>query len=518
LAESAAGPATTTAPRHSRKERSVRAALSFVSGLAVAVAFPPFDLWPLMFPGLAGLLVVVRGAGGRAALGLGLLFGLGYMLPLLRWITIIGTDAWLGLALLEALFLGLLGWAWSQVRQLPWWPLAAALTWVGAESLRGVVPFGGLPWGSLPFGLVDTPLVRYGRLGGTALVSFVVVLAVALVVWAVENRGRRTPAVGALTGAIALAGISLLVPVGAAGPIGTVQVAAVQGDVPGEGLDPFAERRQVLHNHAAATRELAAEVAAGDRAAPDVVIWPENSTDIDPYSDQAAFEEIDAAVRAIGAPTLVGAVVDGPDDEHVQNMGIVWDPRTGPGAQYVKRHPVPFGEYIPFRSVLSGMIERLDQIPRDFYQGERPGVLDLGPVRIGDVICFEVVYDGLIRDVVDGGGQLLVVQTNNATYAGTGQLEQQFAISRYRAVETGRTVVVAATNGISGIIAPDGEVLQQSEVRTRALLSAEVALADGRTAGVRFGHWVELVLALGGGLAVAYAVWARRRPVGRMVT
>jgi apolipoprotein N-acyltransferase len=164
------------------------------------------------------------------------------------------------------------------------------------------------------------------------------------------------------------------------------------------------------------------------------------------------------------------------------------------------------------------MFERLEQIPRDFYQGKRAGVLDLGPARIGDVICFEVVYDGLIRDVVDGGAELLVVQTNNATYAGTGQLEQQFAISRYRAVESGRTVVVAATNGISGIVAPDGAVIRQSEIRTRALLSAEVELAEGRTPGIRFGHWVELALAVGGGLTCAYAAWVRRRRVGRMVT
>ena len=98
------------------------------------------------------------------------------------------------------------------------------------------------------------------------------------------------------------------------------------------------------------------------------------------------------------------------------------------------------------------------------------------------MICFEVAYDGLVRDViVDGGGQMLVVQTNNATYTGTGQLEQQFAISRYRAIETGRSVVVAATNGISGVVAPDGAVVVQTEQRTREVLDEQVELADGIT-------------------------------------
>jgi apolipoprotein N-acyltransferase len=221
-------------------------------------------------------------------------------------------------------------------------------------------------------------------------------------------------------------------------------------------------------------------------------------------------------VKTIGVPTLVGAVVNGPDADHVQNMGIVWDPEKGPGQQYVKRHPVPFGEYIPFRGLLTKFIKRLDQIPRDFARGTFDSVVDVGPVRVGDVICFEVAYDGLIRDAIEGGGQLLVVQTNNATYTGTGQLEQQFAISRYRAIETGRTVVVAATNGISGVVEPDGTVVAKTGQRTRAVLDERVELGDGVTLGVRIGLWVELVMC---GLAlacVAASRLGRRRAAARI--
>lgn len=151
-------------------------------------------------------------------------------------------------------------------------------------------------------------------------------------------------------------------------------------------------------------------------------------------------------------------------------------------------------------------------------RGTFDSVLDLGEVRVGDVICFEVAYDGLIRDAVLDGGELLVVQTNNATYTGTGQLQQQFAISRYRAIETGRTVVVAATNGISGIIGPDGTVLDSAGEKTRAVLVEEVTLANGITLGVRIGGWLELGLAL---IALAWAgaaYFARRRSVGTMAT
>jgi len=384
--------------------------------------------------------------------------------------------------------------------------------------LRSTVPFGGMPWGSLAFGLVDSTMVRYGRLGGTGLVALVSVLAVALVVAAIERRRRDRLGATMSLGAVAIVGVSLLLPAQAAGPGREIVVAAVQGNVPGEGMDAFAERRAVLHNHSDATRNFSAEVANGARPAPDIVIWPENSTDIDPFADSLAYDEIDGAVRAIGVPTLVGAVVAGPDAAHVQNTGIVWDPELGPGERYVKRHPVPFGEYIPMRDLLTRYIARLRQIPRDFAQGTFDNVLDLGGVRVGDVICFEVAYDGLIRDAVVDGGQLLVVQTNNATYTGTGQLQQQFAISRYRAIETGRTVVVAATNGISGVITPDGGVVALTGEKTRGVLVEQVTLADGITWGVRIGGWLELAMSLVGLAWAVHAYLGRRRQVGTMAS
>jgi apolipoprotein N-acyltransferase len=495
---------------------SARAVLSAVSGLLVALGFPPFDLVLLMPVGLAGLMVTVRGCRGRDGLGHGLVFGLGFMLPLLRWVTIIGVDAWIALALLEALFYGVMAMTWAWMSSYRWWPLGFALSWAGAEALRSTVPFGGLPWGNLAFGLVPTTLVRFGRLGGTALVAFVAVLVVALVVEAVLRRQRRMVSALLVTAALVLALVSMVLPVGADGPAGRLTVAAVQGNVPGEGMNPFAERRVVLTNHAQATLAFAEQVRAGQRPRPQVVVWPENSTDIDPFTDPSAYDEISSAVEAIGVPTLVGAVVDGPDAEHLQNMGIVWDPATGPGEEYVKRHLVPFGEYIPFRSLLTRFISRLSEIPLDFASGTKDGVLALGPTTVGDVMCFEVAYDQVVHDVISDGGRLLIVQTNNATYTGTGQLEQQFAISRFRAIETGRSVVVAATDGISGIIAPDGTVLASASQRTQRVLEERVPLADDLTLGVRYGGELKVALSiLALGLS-ASAYLGRRRVLGRM--
>jgi apolipoprotein N-acyltransferase len=276
-------------------------------------------------------------------------------------------------------------------------------------------------------------------------------------------------------------------------------------------MDAFSERRAVLDNHVSATHALADRVAAGDTPAPAFVLWPENSTDIDPFEDPTVYADIQGAVDAMDVPILVGAMVDGPGPHDIRNQGIVWEPVVGPSDSYSKTHPVPFGEYIPMRAQLAKLFERLDQIPRDMVPGTEPGVLDLAGTTVGDVICFEVAYDGLVHEVVDRGAEMLVVQTNNATYMGTGQVEQQFAIARLRAIETSRYVVVVATNGVSGIIRPDGSVLERAPVRDTVVMEAEIPLRTVMTLGVRLGRWLELALvAVAVGAVVASVILARR--------
>ncbi len=499
-------------------------------GLLLALAFAPHDWWWLLPVAVAGLTACCRGLRARAGFVVGLVFGLCFVLLLMPWLQVIGIDAWIALSLLEALFYGVLGAVLTVLLRVPLWPVWAATAWVGTEQLRSAIPFGGLPWGRLAFALGDTPLAAYARLGGVALLSGVAALLSTLVLAAVlllaerVARHRRPDPdrhvvgdVGVAVGVIAYAAAAVaVVAIGAVLPVtgpGTprVVVAAVQGNVPGSGLTAFSERRAVLDNHTRATHQLAAEVRDGSLPQPDLVIWPENSTDIDPFSDPSARASIQSAVSDIAAPTLVGAVVNGPDASHVENMGVVWDPSSGPGERYVKRHPVPFGEYIPLRGLLTRFIDRLSQIPKDFARGGSPGVLRLGDTTIGDVICFEVAYDGLLRDVIDGGAQLVVVQTNNATYLGTGQLAQQWEISKLRAVELGRTVVVASTDGISGMVGPDGTVLAQSQPATRALLVAPVTLETGVSPAVRYGSVVEWVTSLVAVCAVGAGVFLARR-------
>jgi apolipoprotein N-acyltransferase len=290
-----------------------------------------------------------------------------------------------------------------------------------------------------------------------------------------------------------------------------VTAAVVQGNVPHPGLHYLGRPLDVLTNHVAETYRLADAVAAGTVPRPDFVIWPENASDLDPFIDPQARALIDRAVARIGVPVLVGAVLDGPGSDHVRNAGVVWDPVTGPGAMYVKRHLVPFGEYIPYRSILGGIDSKFRLIPNDFVPGKTVGDLRLGSTTIGDVICFEVAYDDSVREAVTHGGQVIVVQTNNATYGRTGQTQQQLAMSQLRAVEHGRAVLIAATSGVSAVIAPDGRIVADTKEFEPVHLVEQVPLRDTLTIADRVGAGPEWALAAVGIMAIAVGIVTSRR-------
>ena len=514
----------------SRRSLLLRVAGSVGGGALLVLSFPPYDAVWLAPPALALMTLSWHGVRARRGLWLGYLAGLVFLLWHLAWMRVIGNDAWVLLAGVFALYIGLVGAGVAATSRLRIWPLAVPLMWVLSEALRDRVPLGGFPWGRLAFGQTATTLTPYAALAGAPAVTFAVSLIGALLAFAWVERRRPRVTVAALVGVALISSLGGLVPLPNDGESGggadVVTAAVVQGNVPGAGMGAFDTRAVVLENHVRETEQLAADVKAGKVAQPDLVVWPENSTDIDPFVDPAAHDQIQGAVDAIGVPVLVGAVVNAPaDPTHIWNVGIVWaptaSPQPGPGQYYVKQHPVPFGEWIPARGLLSKVISRFDRIPRDFASGESTGVLQLGPATIGDLICFEVAYDELGRAAVRGdgvsgelagrGARILTVQTNNATYGYTGQPEQQMAMSRLRAVEHGRTVLIAATSGISAIISPDGRVTQSLTEFTAGHLEQQVPLRDTLTVSDRVGAVPELLAALTAIVLIAVAAFGRRR-------
>jgi apolipoprotein N-acyltransferase len=487
-----------------------RLVVAVAAGAVLGLAFEPHDHPWLAVVAIPLFVAALNGVSMKGGLLIGAGFGITYYAVLVPWLSVIGGDAAIALAVLEGLFYGVFGAFASQTLKHRLWILWVPCLWVATEYATASVPFGGFPWGRLAWAFADSPLGKLASLVGIPGLSFAVALLGVLVYAVLRRRSALSVRAVALVAGIAVVGLSTLIPLSTDGNGKTVTAAMVQGNVPGKGLEFLGRARTVTRNHLSATLDLQKQVEAGTQIKPDVVIWPENSTDIDPFLDTETRQDIEEAVKAVDVPILVGAVLEGPGPNERQTTGIVWDPVTGPGQIYAKRHPVPFGEYIPFRDQLLPYIKRLEMVGRQTAPGKVPGVLPIGGVTYGDVICFEVAYDGVVADVMKGGAQVLVVQTNNATYGDTGQPEQQFAITRMRAIETGRTVLIASTSGISGVIRPDGTVEHKSSQFVPDVYVASVPVRDGKTLATMVGGWPQWILTGLGIIGAVLALLARR--------
>ena len=500
-----------SASRGRRLARSLaRAALAALSGLLLYASFPPRASWWLAPLAFAVLGLALYGRRARTGLCLGYLAGLGYLLPLLVWTGAeVGPVPWLGLAAVEALFIAVAGAGIAYVSRLPLAPLWAAGVWIAVESARARVPFGGFPWGKVAFGQPEGVFLPLAAVGGTPLLGFAVVLcgfglAEADRYGAAHRRlfDRRVVTAGVLAFAPVVAGFAALPLVDNRAEDGTATVALIQGNVPRMGLDFASQRRAVLDYHVRETLKLAAEIKAGRAQQPDLVLWPENSSDIDPYLNADAYDEIDRAAKAIKAPVSVGAVVTPHNGEGSPlNQQILWDPVKGPVDTYNKRQLQPFGEYMPYRSFFRIFSSDVDRVRKDFVPGHKAVDFDMAGTRVGPVTCYEAAFDWAVRDQVRAGAQIISVPSNNATFDRSEMTYQQLAMSRVRAVEHSRSVMVPVTTGVSAVIRPDGSIAQKTKFFTADALVARVPKRSSQTPATRLGdlpEWLLVALAAGG--------------------
>ncbi|WP_311931623.1 apolipoprotein N-acyltransferase [Microbispora sp. H11081] len=505
-------PAAATGPRVPLT--LIRLAVSVAGGLVLYLAFPPLGWWLCAPVGVALLALAIRGVRPRRAAWIGYAGGLAFLVPTLAWVRPIGDDAWLALTGVESLFWAALAFLAVLVMRSRLWPLWVACLWVAQEWARGLFPVGGFPWARLAFSQGESPYTGFAALGGAPLVSFTVALTGTLLASLVTRRPPRWRAdrvvAGTVLAAIAVPVLGLIVP--RPGDEGrTVRIGVIQGNVPGRGMYFLGdEPAVVLRNHADETHRMAEAVRAGKLPRPDIVVWPENSTDIDPYSSAYARQVIDSAVKDIGVPVLVGAVVK-IGDEHRATRGLVWDPVTGPGAYYDKQRLVPFGEYTPMKDLFLALSSRANLVGRQSVPGDRPGALRMGPVTVGTVECYEVAFDDTVRGTVLAGGTPLVVQTNNASYALTNLPPQQLAMSQLRAVEFNRAVVTAATTGISAYVGPDGRIGWRTGELVAGMNVLDVPVRTKNTVAAEIGALPEWALVLMGAGATVAAISGRRK-------
>lgn len=471
--------------------------IAAVSGFFTDWAFPDRNLWGLAFVGIAGLWLATWKRHSGVSFVAGWVWGLAFFLPHIRWAeyAVGGALPWVALSVVQGLYIGVFAWAWSFAARSRFLrgsfarqSFAFATLWVAVEYLRMTTPFGGFPWGRLGFSQSESPIARLAWLGGIPLTSFAVALIGALLGVLVLGLIRlNLVSIGSAgLGAVIMLASGFLIPLDTQAQQGMLTVGGVQGNVENPGLGAFANRQEVLNNHVAGTHQLAGQPGL------DLVVWPENGTDIDPQADAGAAALIDAAARDVGVPVLLGAQ-EYPDSGGRYNVSLLWQEGQGVTGRYVKQHPVPFGEYIPFRDFFRRLSPAVDLISTDMLPGEQPSILDVPidsldrDVRVSPIICFEVGYDNIIYDAVKRGGEVLIVQTNNASFGHTNESTQQLAMSRLRAIETGRAVIHVSTVGVSAVYTPHGVEKVRTGHFTAEQFVQRVALRTSLTPAVRLG-------------------------------
>jgi apolipoprotein N-acyltransferase len=488
------------------------------SGALMFLANPPVQFEPVAFVALVPLLWALRHARPRRGLLLAFAFGAVYFGATLYWIALFGTLAWSSLSLASAGILGLVGLltplVWRDERPVLS-VLGVAALWTVVEYFRALWPLGGFTWGGLGYTQPDNGfLMPLASVTGVWGMSFVVAAVNGLVLLAADavrgwwGSGARRAAL-ALGSAAALVLLPGLIPIPS--PDGrALQVAILQGnDIEHRLPDPLEEDRRIAANFGRLQLGLA-------RDPPDLSVWPEDALDVDPTLVPAFGDIVRRTVPAVGRPALIGAITGRPAGRQF-NEGLLYDGRARLVERYRKVHLVPFGEYVPWRSVL-GWISALRQIPRDLTPGTRlhtiacPGDDSacgrLAGIPFATVICFENTFPSLDRRLVDDGAEFLVVQTNNASYERTAASRQHLIMSRLRAVENGRWVVHAAISGISAFVDPHGGVHRTTGLFELATRRMAIRGSTSRTVYTRLGDWFPWASGVG---VVGLIAWPRRR-------
>ena len=409
----------------------------------------------------------------------------------------VGITPWIALVLLQTIFYLPLGF----LKKLgEYWYFFLPVAFLALEELRARFPFGGFGWLRIGFSQVDAPYVRLASIGGVSLLSLAtLLLGVAAFQLAKRGSGITIPAIAI---ALTLSGIFIL-PNNS--PRQTFQVLAVQGSVPKLGLNFNDRATEVFYRHLIQSEK---SLSIGKK--PDLIIWPENSVDVDPFNNPKISQAISSLVDKYNTPVIVGAVLR--TDDELQNASILWQPKTGAATRYVKRHLTPFGEVMPLRSLLTFFSDLPNQI-EDFSPGKSAVVHQVGQAKIAPIICFELIDDRLIQSSADQSN-LFVVQTNSATFANTSESAQQLSITRIRSIEHARYSVSVSTVGISAIIDTNGIVLKSTKENIAASINGAVALNATRTIYDRVGEfaWVlVLLIGLGFGAGLGYAARVGKR-------
>jgi len=489
---------------------SKRILLALSSGLLSYFAYPSPDFWPAIFLSVLGLYLSVRGLGFWRSFLVGFLGGASYYVAQIYWISqYLGPRPLIGLAALEALIFAFgasfIGLASKRINS-PWTlALAVAVIWNAREWVATHFPYGGFPWSRVAMSQSNSPLASWVAIGGFGLLTFVIV-GLTVLVFELIRRNRKDAFLRVCALALVVFAVPFSVSLIPSSTSGTLRIAGIQGNA-NAGLFANEDPGTILMNHLNATKKL---LTSGESF--DLVVWPENASDLNPDS----YPEVSAALKdlvdnRLVKPLIFGTITESGDQ--MFNSSKLWLPGRGESDQYDKKRPVPFGEYVPDREFFNQIApDLIGMIYRGYTFGTRDGIFEVAGTKTGILICFEEAIDELPRDLVNQGATVIIAQTNNADFGHSDESVQQLAIAKLRAIETGRSLVNISTVGPSVIFGPKGEELDQSAGYVADYVIANVPLSNAKTLTMLGGWLFDPASAIAGGiLALGLIVDNRRK-------
>jgi apolipoprotein N-acyltransferase len=477
----------------------IPALLVALSALMMWAAFPPLGLAPLAFLAPVPFFLAIRSVERpQWALVLGFGWGAAFFGLLLSWIMVLGFVAWFPLAILMGTFTALYGvWLWAFRLWTPWrWFYITIGGWVVLEFIRGHFPFGGFPWGDIGYPAASLPgaigSVQWIGPSGWSVLAVAVAAGVTLVI---ENRQTWKFAVDAVA-------IVMLVMIAGAflGPAPAAQVwrtAIVQGGSPCPQTHCQNETKRIYERHIELTRSI-------PEGTVEFVVWPENSVGgfYEPDTNDEVRTDIAEQARRLDANILISGTRLVGDNEFI-NFNAMFSPDGVKVGEYHKRHPVPFGEYVPLRGLLD-FVPQLDQVSRDMVSGTQPIVFPTEQGVVGSVISFEGAFARSMRSVARAGAQTMVVATNESSFGISAASDQFISLVRVNAAGIGLDTALAAITGKSTFITGGGEVGERTDLLESTILYGFVQFAaESQTVWVRVGDWFAVLAVFMAVLALA---------------
>jgi apolipoprotein N-acyltransferase len=467
-----------------------RSFLPVFAGLLVAASMPPWGWWPLGFVGIA-MYGSVASRRKEKPFSTGFLFAAAWFLPSMAWMWFLTAPGYIAGVLIFCTAHGVASYIAATLSTNDHSHRSALIICHSlAEVARLSFPFGGVPLATLAIGQVSGPLVALAPLMGVIGIS-TVTMYLALT----HHRFRAVCVVGFLV----LLGNTW----DATHSTGrTLNLSIVQGGGKQGTHAIDTNPRDVFDVHMTATKTLE---PSSQR---DAVIWPENVISITNnglFFDSPEYTEIAQEARRLNVPFVVGITEDAGQGQFT-NAQIVIDTDGTIAGRYDKVRRVPFGEYMPMRSLLKALGAPTDLVPRDARAGTSRGWLDVADTRASVAISWEIFFGGRVNEGVADGATFIINPTNGSSYTWTILQTQQIAASQLRAREQGRDVVQISPTGFSAFIDSSGEVHERTSISEQHVVERSIQLRSGRTLYSHLGNAVYIWA-----LLIAFAWLARRR-------